>query len=177
MKHFKAKICLFGEPAVGKTSLIRRYVYNMFDDRYLITIGTKVTKKTVEMEINGEEIKVELLIWDIVGHQSFRNLLKEAYFFGAQGLIGVADITAKQTLLALDDWLGSIKSVVDISSVPIVFVANKIDLEEKEFGEEDIKEVAEKYNAEKYIFTSAKDGTNVNDVFECIARKIVEKSL
>jgi len=177
MKHFKAKICMFGEPAVGKTSLIRRYVYDMFDDRYLVTIGTKVTKKTVELKINNEDVKVELLLWDIVGHQSFRNLLKDAYFFGAQGLIGVADITKKDTLFALEDWINSIKTVVDVSSIPIVFVANKIDLENKEFREDELKEFSQKYGVEKYLFTSAKTGENVNEAFEYLARKIVETSL
>ncbi len=177
MKHFKAKICMFGEPAVGKTSLIRRFVYDMFDDRYLVTIGTKVTKKTVDFEINSEKVKVELLLWDIVGHQSFRNLLKDAYFFGAQGLIGVADVTRKDTLFALEDWIRSIKTVVNISSIPIVFVANKIDLDNKEFGEEEMKEFSQKCGVEKYLFTSAKTGEKVNEVFEYLARKIVEKSL
>lgn len=175
-KLYKAKICLFGEPAVGKTSLIKRYVYNMFDDRYLVTIGTKVSKKTISLEKGGEEISVELLIWDIIGHKSFRNLLLEAYFYGAQGLIGVCDISRKITLESLSEWIEGIRSVADVSKLPTVLVINKIDLDTKEITEEDVKNFAEKYGIEKYVFTSAKDGTNVNEAFTYLAEKIVQKS-
>lgn len=175
MKTFKAKICLFGEPGVGKTSLIKRYVYDMFDDRYLVTIGTKVTKKTILLK-KEDEVQVELLIWDIIGHKSFRTLLLEAYFYGAQGLIGVCDISKKQTLESLHDWINSIRNVIDISKIPIVIVANKSDLASKEITEDDLQNFTKKYNSAKYIFASAKDGTNVNEIFEYIANKIVEGS-
>ncbi len=59
-KRLKSKVCLVGEVAVGKTSLIRRYVQNMFDDRYIMTIGTKVTKKSVDLAAVGTELDVEI---------------------------------------------------------------------------------------------------------------------
>ncbi len=176
MRIFKFKICLFGEPAVGKTSLIRRFVYDTFDERYLSTIGTKVSKKSVTLNISGKDVRVDMMIWDIMGQESFRQLLKDAYFYGAEGLIGVADITRKNTLFALDEWLKEILKIT--GEKPIIFVGNKYDLKENaEWGEEDLKSMAEKYNAVKYLFTSAKTGEGVEEAFVTLATKLVEKKL
>src|SRR3972149_3594222 len=70
-KTLKAKVCLVGEKAVGKTSLIRRFVLNTFDDRYITTIGTKVSKKeiTVWKPEEGIEWAVDMTVWDIMGEQ------------------------------------------------------------------------------------------------------------
>jgi GTPase SAR1 family protein len=78
----KMKICLVGEGAVGKTSLIRRYVLDEFDDRYISTLGAKITKKELVIGVptDGNSLKVDMTIWDIMGEKGFRDLLKEAYF-------------------------------------------------------------------------------------------------
>jgi len=176
MRIFKFKICLFGEPAVGKTSLIRRFVYDTFDERYLSTIGTKISKKSVTLNVSGEDVRVDMMIWDIMGQESFRQLLKDAYFYGAEGLIGVADITRKNTLLALDEWLKEILKIT--GEKPIIFVGNKYDLKDNaEWGEDDLRTMAEKYNAVKYFFTSAKTGEGVEEAFITLAKKLVEKKL
>ena len=104
-KHLKSKICLVGEKAVGKTSLIRRYVLNMFDDHYITTIGTKVSKKEVRV-FNPEKdllVDVDMTIWDIMGEKGFRELLKDAYFYGANGILAVCDLSRRRTLDDLDD--------------------------------------------------------------------------
>ena len=63
------KVVLLGDSAVGKTSLIRRFVYDEYDDGYISTIGAKVSKKEVEVEYDGTDYKVMLMIWDIIGSQ------------------------------------------------------------------------------------------------------------
>ncbi|MBI4739767.1 TniB family NTP-binding protein, partial [Candidatus Woesearchaeota archaeon] len=70
-KDLVAKICLFGEAAVGKTSLIRRFVLDQYDDRYLATIGAKVSKKVVTVQVPEKNIEAELtvMIWDIMGQK------------------------------------------------------------------------------------------------------------
>lgn len=174
MKLYKFKICLFGEPAVGKTSLIRRFVYDVFDDKYLSTIGAKVSKKVVSVVQDSEDVKVEMMIWDIMGQESFRQLLKDAYFYGAEGLIGVADITRKSTLYALEDWLREILLIT--GEKPLILVGNKIDLVDMaEWGEKELKEISEKFNAIYYFFTSAKTGEGVEEAFMKLAQKLVEK--
>src|SRR5207249_4778480 len=82
---------LVGEAAVGKTSLIRRFVLENFDDKYIQTLGTKVSKKelTSSSPDGSGELKIDMTIWDIMGQKGFRELLKEAYFYGARGILAV----------------------------------------------------------------------------------------
>ena len=170
-KEYKMKICLVGEPAVGKTSMIRRFVMDKFDDKYLTTIGTKVSKKEVVLD---DGTKVVLMVWDIMGQPSFRQMLKESYFYGANGVIAVTDITRRETLDAMPDWIGTIKSVVE-KDVPVVFIGNKWDLKDAaQFGEDDLKQLADMNNG-TYFLTSAKTGEHVNETFTYLAEEIVKK--
>ncbi len=68
----KAKICLIGEAAVGKTSLIRRYVEDAFDDKYISTLGAKVSKKELVLDSPSGPLNVDMTIWDIMGEKGFR---------------------------------------------------------------------------------------------------------
>src|SRR5437762_2078768 len=81
----KVKICMAGEGAVGKTSLIRRYVLDQYDDRYIATLGTKITKKSVTVANPGgpDPLQADVILWDIMGTSTVRELLKEAYYHGA----------------------------------------------------------------------------------------------
>src|SRR5207245_10384202 len=99
----KLKVCMAGEGAVGKTSLLRRYVLDEYDDRYVATLGTKITKKslTVPRPGGGGQVSVDVILWDIMGTPMLRELLKEAYYHGANGILAVADLTRHHTLAAL----------------------------------------------------------------------------
>jgi len=166
----KVKVCFIGDAGVGKTSLIKRFVLDVFDDRYIATIGTKVTKKIVDVD---SQAKVMMLVWDIMGQKGFRELLREAYFFGAHGAIAVCDLTNKETLEELRYW---IKALTDVAGdVPIVFAGNKIDLEnDRVIKEQDLQELALKYKGKAYL-TSAKTGQNVEAVFKALAEAMSEK--
>jgi Ras-related protein Rab-1A/Rab family protein len=166
----KVKVCFIGDAGVGKTSLIKRYVLDVFDDRYIATIGTKVTKKIVDVD---GQVKVMMLVWDIMGQKGFRELLREAYFFGAHGAIAVCDLTNKETLEELRYW---IKALTDVAGdVPIVFAGNKVDLEnDRVIKEQDLQELASKYKGKAYL-TSAKTGQNVEAVFKTLATAMSEK--
>ena len=175
---FKQKICLLGEGGVGKSSLIKRFVSDQFSDGYICTIGTKITKKEliVKSHKTQEANNVTMLIWDIMGQQGFRNLLKEAYFFGTEGAIAVCDITRKKTLFELRAWIESLYSVT--KDVPIVFIGNKSDLLDKaEIRFEDVRKVASEYEGSTVFLSSAKSGINVNLAFKALAEKIVQKML
>ena len=169
----KVKVCFIGDAGVGKTSLIKRYVLDVFDDRYIATIGTKVTKKIVEVEEGGNQVRVMMLIWDIMGQKGFRELLREAYFFGAHGAIAVCDLTNKETLEELRYW---IKALTDVAGdVPIVFAGNKADLgNEAIIKESDLIDLAEKYGAESFM-TSAKTGQNVENMFKALGAAMSAK--
>ena len=124
----KLKVCLLGDGAVGKTSLIRRFVKNMFTDDYLITVGTKTCKKHLIIKKTEfkRDIHLTLIIWDLMGQVSFRKLLHPNFLRGAKGAMVVCDLTREETLDHLDDWIDTL--YVEGRAMPSVFVANKSDL-------------------------------------------------
>lgn len=175
--RWKMKISLAGEAAVGKTSLIRRFVYDQFEDKYVVTLGAKVTKKSLVVEDPGGrgEAHVDLSIWDIMGEKFLRELLREAYFYGAQGILAVCDVTRAETLADLGDWKTAIEKVA--GEVPIVVLANKSDLEgEAVVDEGDLRAFCEAWSA-PYLFTSAKTGANVEDAFHLLTGQVLEAML
>ncbi len=172
----KAKICLVGEAAVGKTSLIRRYVEDSFDDRYISTLGSKVSLKRIWLTPRKEpskQLEVQLSIWDLIGERSYLDSLHQGYLRGAQGLIAVCDVTRYSTFEALDQW---IPAALQISGdVPIGLVVNKVDLKDQVmllYDENEPQEKAEKYGGFA-TWASAKSGDNVNPVFGRLALGIV----
>ncbi|MFQ6127805.1 MAG: Rab family GTPase [Thermoplasmata archaeon] len=175
IRRLKSKVCLVGERAVGKTSLIRRYVLNTFDDRYITTIGTKVSKKELVFETADTRIQLDMTIWDIMGEKGFRELLKEAYFYGANGVLAVADVTIKKTLIDLDDWIDS--TIKEAGRIPVMIAVNKIDLEDDaEFGDKETVEIAKAFEA-PFMYTSAKTGERVQDAFEMLGKMVINSQL
>jgi small GTP-binding protein len=173
----KKKIVLLGDSAVGKTSLIRRYVFDQFQDSYVSTIGTKATMKELTIPCDEEDIDLTLMIWDLLGSEGY-HAVHTRNFVGTNGAILVADLTREDTLLNLEKyWIPSLFKVVE--NVPLVFACNKSDLTEQfEFSYDDLTETASKYNAEfanvlpetlrMDYDTSAKTGSNVEVAFESL---------
>ena len=176
-KTLKSKVCLVGEKAVGKTSLIARYVQDMFSDRYIVTIGTKVSKRTIAVR-NPEtdaDVSLELTIWDIMGEKGFRELLKDAYFYGANGILAVCDLTRFSTLEDLDDWIDPVIKIV--GEVPVHVAVNKVDLApQAQYDEDGVRAFAKAYGA-PYVFTSAKTGENVEAAFRALGLAMAETQL
>lgn len=175
----KVKISLVGEAAVGKTSLIRRFVLEEFDDRYISTLGAKVSKKEflVEDGDSGAVVNLVMMIWDIMGEKHIRDLLREAFFTGTQGIIAVCDVTRYSTLRELDNWVQSVYEVV--GAVPVVYAVNKADLMDEVlllFGERELQESTAAFEAPFY-FTSAKTGEKVEEVFSTLGEEIVKQQM
>lgn len=129
-----AKVVLIGDGAVGKTSLVRRFVDKRFDDSYITTIGTNVKKKKIE------DLDVNLLIWDLYG-QKLNTDLQKANFKGANGAIVVYDLTRESTFKSVDDWLEELFEVT--GEIPFIVLGNKYDLLEEfliEVGLDDVSE-------------------------------------
>ncbi len=174
----KKKIVLLGDSAVGKTSLIRRYVFNQFEDYYISTIGTKVTMKELTLPGPEEDIELTLIIWDLIGREGY-SALHARSFVGVNGALLVVDLTRRETLNTLERyWIPSLFKVVE--SVPLVFASNKSDLKGRfEFKPEELNELAMKYNIgyDKILpkslvtsyETSAKTGKNVENAFESLS--------
>ncbi len=165
---------MVGEGHTGKTELIRRFVIGLFDDQYIQTLGTRVSKKLLNVPINPSdgEVAVEMTVWDIMGHRGFRELLKEAYFYGARGILAVCNVARRETLEDLDDWIEGVYSVA--GRVPIVLAINRISASnEAEITEPDAKRFSDGYGA-PYFFTSAIEDGSVETIFRSLASLIVE---
>ena len=170
----KAKLCLVGDGGVGKTSLVRRFVFDQFDDRYLSTLGAKITKKEFLLDRPGSPppVTVDLMIWDIMGEPSFRDLLREAYFQDAQAILVVADATRAETVEHLPDWIEAVRGVA--GSVPVTAAANKADLvADARQVREDVAHAVEAFGA-NVVVTSAKTGADVEAAFRWLTTLILE---
>ena len=170
----KKKIVLLGDAAVGKTSLIRRFVFDQFDDSYIVTLGAKATVKEMTVEVEGADrpVRIKFLIYDILGQKSHIQLT-ELYYRGAEGALLVSDLTRKMTLPSVADWLASLNRVV--GQVPFVLLANKADLtDEAAYGEREVKEFSKKAGC-SYALTSAKTGQGVEESFQRLAYLVGEQ--
>jgi len=161
------KACLLGDGAVGKTSLVRRFVFDAFDDKYLMSFGTKVSKKTVIFD----EIEIDLMVWDILGQRTQKSL-HAAYYRGAAGALAVCDFTRRETFESLSSWIDGFLSVA--GEVPITILANKSDLD-KSYSVADVKAFGDQIGS-PVLETSAKTGANVENAFAEITRRMVEGS-
>jgi len=171
----KKKVVLLGDSSVGKTSLIRRYVIDEFHDHYIETIGTKVSRKDIEIEVNGKEYSLSLQIWDVLGQKAYSAVQSRA-FVGMDGALIVADITREDTLDSIENyWIPTLKKVV--ADAHLLFLANKIDIMDKaQFTLDDLSEISSKYassDAKNFFLTSAKTGENVENAFLSVAKMML----
>jgi GTPase SAR1 family protein len=108
-----------------------------------------------------------------MGQKLFKSLLHESYFIGARGILGVCDLTDKNSLMGLIDWVKSVNEVV--GRVPIVIMANKCDLNGNiRLTDDEVRTIASTLDA-PYVYTSAKTGENVHQAFVLLAREMVRK--
>ena len=171
MAEVKKKLLLLGDGAVGKTSLVRRFVLDKFEDRYITTIGAKVTKKDITFKAKGEPLRFSMMLWDVLGQQGYSNIQK-ASLSGADGALLVCDVTRAATLASLENyWVPQVKAVA--GNIPFILLANKADLSKRELGPQELFEAAARFNS-KFFFTSAKNGMNVNLAFYKLAYVIAK---
>ena len=116
MVSLSKKVCLLGDFAVGKTSLVRRLVHDMFDDRYISTIGVKVSRKTITIARDQDIIDLSIILWDLAGSEEF-NHMRASYLRGASGLFLVADVTRPATLANLPAYLADLDQ--SVGRIPI----------------------------------------------------------
>jgi small GTP-binding protein len=165
----RLKVCMVGDESVGKTSLIRRYVYSMYDEAYIRTVGTMVSKRDIELPEIGYQAC--LIVWDIMGRKDFIDLFKEAYFKHVRGVLAVFDVTRPKTLESLKEWIGGINS--SVGEVPTFILANKQDIRPKDgLSDSDIERFCSTY-ACPWQKTSAKTGENVEQAFRDLAVHII----
>jgi small GTP-binding protein len=161
------KICMVGAFATGKTSLVAKYVHSIFSENYQTTVGVKIDKKIVN--IGGSELS--LILWDLYGEDDFQKL-RLSYLRGSSAYLLVVDGTRHETL----EKAFSLQSKVEesIGNVPFLLVINKSDLtDEWEIEIEEMDKIIER--GWTVIQTSAKTGLGVEEIFQNIAEKIMER--
>ena len=164
----KYKIMVLGESRVDKTQLINRYTKGEFGGVYLTTVGVDFQDKIIDIENK----KVRLQIWDTAGQEKFRNVTK-SYFQSAHGFVLVYDITDKESFEKLNFWIDQ-NILNGPKNMKFVLVGNKCDLtEHRQVSIEDGENLAKKYNI-KFFEASARDGTNVNELFFYLANEIYQ---
>jgi len=156
------KVCLLGDFGVGKTSLVRRFVYERFEDKYLSTIGVKVSRKAMVLSHQDRNIDLSIILWDLAGSEEF-NQFRASYLRGASGIMLVCDLTRPETLQNLPSYLDDMNKVCPVAD--IILAANKADLtDEHRITTGEIEAFAKGLNIPYYL-TSAKSGDNVETIF------------
>jgi small GTP-binding protein len=167
---YSLKLILTGDFEVGKTSLIVRFVQNLFKETYHSTVGVEISKKTVDL---AENTKINFAIWDIGGQITQMTPFRKRFYGGANAAFIVIDRTRPESLKSIQKWHNELSKYTGMK-MKIIVVANKSDLEDKIIvSEEEIKRIANQLDFH-YILTSAKTGENVNELFLYIAYRYLE---
>lgn len=163
------KILTAGEGGVGKTTLLHRYVEGKFSAETKMTIGVEFFLK--ETKIDSKQCTLQL--WDFGGQERFRFLL-ESYVLGAKGALLMFDLTRLITLENLEQWVNIVRK--GDPNLPILFLGTKLDLEDEiQVDDNYAKEFLELYDLMDYLKISSKTGENVENAFNVLTRKILER--
>jgi Ras-related protein Rab-32 len=168
---YRFKVIIIGEAGVGKTSLIKRFVSGRFTSDYRVSIGANLFVKDL---ILNSDIDVSIQIWDIAGQEKWVKM-RHLYYKGAHGALIVGDLSRGNTFEQLKEfWNPELKKFC--GDIPKILVVNKVDLKHI-VSNSDIKKLAQNINVNATIFTSAKNGQNVEEAFRQIADEIITSKL
>lgn len=175
MSEYVFKIIVIGDPAVGKTSLINRFIQDKFTSDYKETIGTNILRKTIKI---GNS-KINLTLWDIAGQERWSEM-RHIYYQGSSGCIMVYDISRPITFKHIEEyWYRDFKSFCKDEKIPVILIANKNDVpvKLKRVNSFEGSELASKVNAFRFIEASALTGQNVEDAFQVIAKVLISNNV
>ena len=160
-----------GDSGVGKSCIILRYIENNFSTNLMNSIGVDFKLKNIELDNK----KIKLQIWDTAGQERFRTITTSCYK-GAHAILIVFDITDRESFEHVRNWMADIDKFAK-EGVLRILVGNKCDLENsRQVRKEEGNEIANKYGI-KYIETSAKETTNIEDLFISTAKNLLSKQV
>ena len=166
LPELKLKILIIGDSAVGKTSMLLKYVDNFFPETHMATIGVEYKVKTV----TTSKYKINLNIWDTAGQERFKSITR-TFFNNTNGIVFVYDITSKETFDGVKNW---IKDSEVYGKFESILCGNKLDLEaNRKVKYDNLKEFGLKKKMEIFE-TSAKEGTNIEKAFEKLVDLIIK---
>ena len=170
--EFRFKIVMIGDGAVGKTAMTTRFTQNFFEADYKRTIGADFAVK--RMDIPDIDSHVTLQCWDLAGQPRFE-FVRQGFYRGARGGLLLYDVTRRRTFLNIDRWKE--EAFVNIGKeIPIVLVANKIDLvDSRVVNEKDGKAYAKEHGF-IYVESSALTGENVEEAYVNLCKKMIKES-
>jgi small GTP-binding protein len=163
------KILTLGESSVGKSSIIRRFTNNKFNEQFLTTVGVDFKSKI----ISYKNKKVKVLLVDTSGQDRFRNIANN-YYRSADGILLVFDVSKRISIEKFDLWIQQINEKWSADNNSILLFGNKIDcVNDREISNEEGKQLAEKYKM-AYIEGSALTGEGINEGIELLVDKIIK---
>jgi len=165
------KLLLIGDSGVGKSCLLLRFCEDSFTPSFITTIGIDFKIRTVE--IDGKKIKLQ--IWDTAGQERFRTITT-AYYRGAMGILLVYDVTDEKSFMSIRNWIANVDQFAQ-DSVNRILVGNKCDMTTKKVVEyASGKALADEFGI-RFLETSAKNSTNVDEAFISLARDIKKRAI
>ncbi len=179
------KIALLGDGAVGKTSLRTRYMGRGFTPQHLMTIGADFAAVDKTINYNGTDYHVTFQIWDLAGQARFTDV-RQRFYFGSLGGLLLFDVTRPESFQNIPNWLNEIWKNSGSGAVPIIVLGNKSDMRSnssvsvkkaEDYCQQLTKNTKQHGFEVIYIETSAKDGTNVDEAFEALGKRIIGKRM
>ena len=167
MTDLDIKLIIVGDSSVGKTSILLKYIDDIFPDRYVATIGVECKIKIFKYK--GFNIKLQ--IWDTAGQERFHSITKN-FFHNVDGIFFVYDITNNRTFKGVKNWIKEAEEVGN--SFEKILIGNKCDLiDEREVNPEEVEAYCKIKNI-KFYETSAKNNINLKEVFDKIVELILK---
>ena len=169
----EAKVITLGESGVGKSSIIKRFIYNKFEDNALSTIGIDFSFKEIILENN---VTIKLKLMDTSGQEKFRSLSK-SYYKNADGVFFVFALNNMDSFKKVEEWIKTFnENYISNQDIPKFLVGNKNDLSYKEIDQTLIEDFSSMYNM-KYYEASAKTNSNIDELFQDIGQKLYDNYL
>ncbi len=170
--EFRFKIVMLGDGAVGKTAMTTRFTQNFFEADYKRTIGSDFAVK--RMEIPDIDAKVTLQCWDFSGQPRFE-FVRQGFYRGARGGLLLYDVTRRRTFLNIDKWKEEAFENTG-KEIPIILVANKIDLVDSRTVNKKEGKAYAKEHGFIYVESSALTGENVEEAYVTLCKKMIKES-
>ena len=173
MMERKIKIIVSGDSGVGKSSFIKRFTENVFDDHFIATIGIDFHIKRIKMD-EDDENSYKLHIWDLAGQERFKSIVN-TYYRNGQGILLMYDITNIKSFDNLTNWLRDIRRYAPDNAV-IFLIGTKIDqIESRKISFEKAEKFAKENNIEYYEVSSKTEEKNIDDIFYILTLRIQDE--